>query len=386
MNCERIILVMVRLSIRSFPPHKRRCITARLRDELKKLRPSDSLVESGFIAYDEKTRRTRIKTTRFLSRKLGLADMLPSEEIHRCADRINDMLYPELIDVRIDTGDAVAENYQREVGGQSCMTGDRYLVKLYADNDDRYSQLVMTLGDNSARAMVVKTDEGYIYMDRIYSDSDILIKKMVEYADSRDWLRYGADTPDLTVSELVYEDGCVPYQDTFEWGCIRDGRLTLSTAVQDDYYDYFPLDQTDGYLKMFRCTCCGNHLNCDEVCEFDGDYYCSFCFSSVVGICPHCGDCMLLTTSKKVDGTSVCEDCYKCLPLCKDCGEPAMPAKGREDEVVLCQDCAEHYICCVCGQWVGDIAYNDRRCADCAFDHTRAVLQTGWHKYAGIQC
>lgn len=217
----------------------------KLTTALEELEPSKCEDGSiGFVAYNVGEKRMKMRTGRFLIRKLGLVEMGVKESyVQRIAESVNLLLNDPI--VRFDSGQDIVRNYRKEVGGHSCMTGDNAgCVGMYADNPDRYCQLVMVSGNNSARAMVVRTDCGEFYMDRIYSDSEVLKEKMVEYAKRAGWLSFdcGDHNKSMSVSGVRYEDGEVPYQDTFHYGTVAGACLNLDTGqgsidlrVQDGY-------------------------------------------------------------------------------------------------------------------------------------------------------
>ena len=59
---------------------------------------------------------------------------------------------------------------------------------MYEDNPQVYSQLVMVSENDSSRAMLVKLDNGMIFMDRIYSTCTFLTNKMFEYAQKQNYV------------------------------------------------------------------------------------------------------------------------------------------------------------------------------------------------------
>jgi hypothetical protein len=179
--------------------------------------------------------RVKITTPKFLVRKLGLKEFFNDKTIRKISDNINSKFYGE-INIRLDKGKKITENYKNEVGGHSCMTGSyAHCTKLYEMNPNRFEQLVFIYANDSARAIVSKLDNGEKYCDRCYSTSRFLYAKLQEYSREQGW--YQSADEDLIISGLNFQDGCVPYMDTFNHYKIVNNKLNIFYSTRVREYD-----------------------------------------------------------------------------------------------------------------------------------------------------
>ena len=385
------IYVIARLSLRGLPLIVRKEKLSVIRSLLGGFNPGQSETDE-YISYDDKNKRMKTKTGRFLRGKLKLE--LTDRKLETITAKLNTLLYGNLI-IRLDKGKKILDNYRHKIGSGSCMTGSECdYVRLYADNPDVYSQLVMLSGNNSARAMVVKLSDGNTFLDRIYTDSpDFLRQKMVDYAAKSDWLCRGDDLPTMITPPLDFEDGFVPYQDTLTRGTVRRGKLILSNhSIGDD----FDMCTTDGFFMggRYECVSCGSRLNEDDCYNFEDETYCCDCYSErfirceccesdvsrgdVESVddkcvcsscleryytrCEQCGEYVNCDDSFAHAGNSYCEDCYNDLEKCECCDEISDDL-SRIDGHDLCPDCEDKRPCKQCHHWIDKT--DDGLCADC---------------------
>lgn len=338
------------------------CALTRLLAKLEPSKCEDGSI--GYVAYNVGDRRMKMKTGRFLTRKLGLLDLGVKESyVQTIAESINLLLNDPV--VRFDSGQDIVKNYANGVGGHSCMTGDNACCTgMYAANPDRYCQMVMTAGKISARAMVVRTDEGYIYMDRVYSDSEVLEDKMYEYARKRGWLTYKDRPRHMSVSGVRYEAGEVPYQDTFHYGDVVGDCLNLSTNQGS-----IDLRVQDGYIGNGNvCPICGDRYPYEEMYYTEDGDVCRRCLERYYAICDGCEKVFPIEDIRYVDGEGdFCTECVERFEVCSRCGEYTGDPTYPTSEGVVCCRCVEgHTKCGGCGYYHDEDEVTDGRCAECA--------------------
>ena len=376
MNSDNLIFEIIRDEI--IENYGYNCFLSRkyiVRDKIAKLQPDKPVDQtSGFIAFNVPNKdRMKLKTNRFLTRKLNLnSGFLSDKVICKIADKINNELFGnDGIIIELVSGEEITKHYRRETGSHSCMTGGHSdYTQLYEMNPDRFSMLVMFWQNDSARAIVSKLDGGSFYMDRIYSSCDFLQEKMINYANNQGWKCYDNQDydEDMTISNLSYEDGHIPYMDTFNRGCTCNSGLTISTCGCCDY----DLDNTDGYLFGGNsCEFCGEHVNEDDCYFADDRCLCQSCYDENYSQCDNCGNVEDNDNITYIEDThkDVCENCrdrnYVC---CEDC------YKYFEDDYIIgvdgythCNNCAEgeYYPCKDCGEIYHIDDLEDGYCESC---------------------
>lgn len=348
-------------------------------------KPDDG--STGFLAYDvgNDKPRMKMKTGRFLVRKLKLSDW-PDSEIRALAEAINKALFPENC-IQMLTGPAIMDAYRDCVGARSCMTGDNCsCVDLYSRNPKRFSLFVLSRNGDTGRAIVHKLDDDNLLMDRIYATSVDVVAEMRDHAKNQGWLcrhSCGAvyDSNDervpnsrLCVSGLDWIDGGVPYMDTLHYGAVNDSKLDISANTGD-----FGLSSTEGYLGSHVCCNCGGHYSPDNMHDVGDDSYCSGCFYESFSYCDHCsGVCSVDDTIHIKDrDICVCDYCARnSYSLCDDCGLWKSESHTVDDgDSVICESCYEngdYAICCNCGELFSgrNVTHicGDDLCNDCRDD------------------
>lgn len=388
-----------------------------LRDLLIKFEPTTPDDETyGFIAYAVPDKdRMKMKTGKFLTRKLKLnTNYLNDLSLRRIADSINSIMNPTC-DYRLDSGEAILQNYQNCIGGNSCMCGSyaRY-VGMYVDNPRVYRQAIMICGNDSARAMVIKLDSGNYFMDRIYSTNSDLIDKMIDNAKSNGWFyrrhtsagsfaictcigEQISDYSNFTVSDLEYTDGEVPYQDTLTlYKLSNNGKLSIAHNDSGLLSDGV-LDSTEGYVgesNMESCYNCGGNYSQDELIysERTENDYCESCYSETFSTCDRCEETEFSDDMIHVEDVDQywCESCvdnyaYKCSA----CSELNTTDFEVVEDNTYCFDCAESECsrCENCDElFIKGIDYEKALCETCqaeikedakilAYPHQRYIPQ-----------
>ena len=399
-------------------------------NSLKPGLPEDNT--SGYIAYDVPGKnRMKMRTTRFLTRKLNLNNGFLSDKIiSRIAESINDEYFSKDIDIRLVNGSKITKHYENETGARSCMTtngcgGGPNCTKLYENNPDRFQMLVMFYQNDSARAIVHKLDNGQYYMDRVYGSCGLLIDKMRQYAIEQDWAYRlsndacgyavcGSRSNELVVSGLDYIDGEVPYMDTLINGCLCGQGLSISKNGCCDV----ELLNTDGSLDGgYVCVNCGYRCSEDNHTVVNDYVYCYDCDSELFSVCEDCCEHVNPSEITHIENTDLylceycrdrgkyiyCEDCdtwhceaesyhiedmdlYVCdnclekYHYCEDCCEynQDMTIVKSEDRYV-CDNCLSNYHkCAECGDYFDDVSEN-RYCEDCDPDADVVELITCKH-------
>lgn len=353
-------------------------------NKLKELNPDvpkDGSV--GKISFDVPNKaRMKIKTQRFLTRKLNLNDgYLPDHIISSIANKINSKLFPE-IKIELIKGKAITEAYRKSVGGRSCMTGSCCdFTRLYEMNPDKVQMLTMHYMNDSARAILYKLDDnkGY-YLDRVYCSCSLLHDKMYAHADNNGWYSYTnlkdktyEEKENLIISNLEYENGYMPYMDTFN-GTLHGRKLTLSKDGD------ICMDSTCGYLVGRRNTCerCGERIHENNAVSI-GDYnYCEYCAREYFTYCEHCNEYVPNDDAVLVEDIDiyVCEHCASNHYVhCEDCGiytkEDYVVVEGKYYVCISCSEGTLYKSCKECSEWFYEENINeDGYCESCEAQRT----------------
>jgi hypothetical protein len=373
-------------------------------------KPADN--SAGYIAYNSigQSTRMKIKTGRFLSSKLNLTGIFSDKVIMNISEKFNSVVFPNKI-VRIDKGYDIVKNYRNRVGGGSCMAGSNSdYTRMYADNEDTYSQLIMSDATNTARAMLVKLDNGDTLLDRIYVDgSSSLRSDVIEYAKNNGYVvrenggfyKDGEiySTEYLITKPLIFENGYIPYQDTLYCGTIIKDKMILSHSRGD-----IDLCITDGCINQgYRCCNCGGRVCRDDIYSAGGDMYCSNCYHEIYCDCECCGGTVLQdeiiavhggdvdyvcercasrrytlcercdeyhAETYELDGEQYCERCFEDLCVKCDCCDSEVHTNNAKivDGKTLCEDCEDKAQCTDCEDWYDADSLVDGLCSDCAVE------------------
>jgi len=314
------------------------------------------------------TSKNRLRNTirRVLSRRITPDLNITEKSYSAWADDISLALYgvENCIKFELLKGADVTTAYKNKIGGKSCMTGDdAYKTEAYANNPDKVKLLTAKFGGNSARALVWYTEQGEVCLDRIYKDSETLLKAMQDYAKGKSWLlRSHNNLPsgdvdfngktDLTVELDVGE--LMPYMDSFRYtdDCESHSTITLNTENGT-----FCFDSTGGYLPGGEtCEFCGEVIEGEVYHNNYGDSYCEYCFDDNYIYCDCCEEYQDKEGAVYCNCQYYCENCAgEYLERCEECGEYVLERECTEDRHgdYYCEDCADRELayCECCGEY-----------------------------------
>ncbi len=384
-----------------------------IKEILSKLEPTKPDDETcGFIAYNVPNNpyeRMKLKTGKFLTRKLNLnSGFLNDSSLRKIADAINVKMNPDC-NYRLDNGSAIYGNYRDGIGGGACMSGgEADKVELYVDNPKVYQQAILELGGDSARAMVIRLDNGDYLMDRIYTTSLFLKEKMRDIAKDNQWYyRTLTGAGDFGISDcrgcsvqdysifvvrgLKYNDGAVPYQDTLTRYNLKGDEIRIQHLDSGLCYDGI-LDSTDGYIadgNSGTCYHCESMVDIDDLLfsEVTENHYCESCHNELFSTCQHCEEALYINDLEKIEDADEywCEDCVgKHVARCVECNELNIGAYYIVEDAVYCGDCVKThcYKCVVCNELFLEL--NDEKlCRDCQTEKIKISEYVEAVDYAG---
>jgi len=343
-------------------------------------------------------RRTRTTLGRYIRR--NFPDCKVSDEfLEQFTSKVMAKLVTAEKRFRIVEGAAIMDAYRDCIGGESCMTGDSAdYVEIYAINPRVVWMVVYDDGDMTARALLWKTNEGHMCLDRIYPNSGRHIDEFKEYARQNGWhMRSSQSYPcgqyfvgldedtDLTVTLRIPDPSVYPYMDTFrkysnsdiDW---NDGEITLHTRKGTNKLES-TAGEGPGYESGpdYTCCSCGDGVNSDDVRHSEsGDAFCESCYNDLYTSCERCGcECSsddTYTIQRRGYTEQWCESCRDDYATeCTQCNEYFRNTDGRivtvEDEPV-CIGCADNAsLCHGCGNnfWPEHLTeHGDHQyCSDC---------------------
>lgn len=369
---------------------------------IDRLQPNTPIDEtSGFIAYNVNSKRMKIRTSRFLGKKLNLNSGFLSEKVlQTMTERINTELFPDL-EIRIDRGKNITNNYDNAIGGSSCMTdSSSCYTRMYEYNPQTYKQLIMQTRKNSARAILITLDNGSILMDRIYTDSSYLKEKMIDYAIKNNWYYRSSTSPGsydiefykiplesseyakMFVTGIVYTESEVPYADTLTQYCNCNSRLIISHPRALQCCDG-ELDSTSGYLENEDRSCCdncGDMTDDDDLNCINDDYICSCCYNEHYFYCEHCQESYSNDDVVYIDSESrdICQSCAdNDYFYCDDCNEYFHSAKANQtqSDTYVCDSClsSNYTECKDCEEYAPDDETTDDICNNCIENYTECT-------------
>jgi len=277
--------------------------------------------------------------------------------------------------------------YEDGYGANSCMTGeDAYKVTLYVENPEKIKLLKYSdkLG-HKARALIWRTDQGVVVLDRIYASSKHIIPIVEEWAKTNGLVPRGElsiEKP-LTVTVKRPSDKRMPYIDTF---------CELMEVTEDSYVLTFWADHplhifhdTNGADYATRVCCvCGNPIDEDSGDYYyeNDEFYCDQCFNEIYFWCEDCENYVRMDDAVSVYDAcrnerlacSYCAERY--YEPCRDCG--ALHPEGylecvivgRNETVQVCDNCIDYYDCCEgCGYHFAKELMQGDYCKDCYQDY-----------------
>jgi hypothetical protein len=274
------------------------------------------------------------------------------------------------------SGDDIAHwywygNYAPATGGtlhNSCMSRKPgSFFEIYTQNPDVCSLLVLKSEDHdgkiTGRALVWRAEEGFTFMDRVYTNDESDVQLFRHYAHSRGWYHKGdndssenmvAVGPDgqgehnvsVAIKRVKYKK--FPYMDTLKY---LDEGLTYYLSNDEGCSWDRRLESTTGDSRE-RCGTCGNsgRVVCGE-CEGHGTVDCGDCNATRRVECENCDgdgslDCYTCDGSGEIGDdeggqATKCPDCDGGKARCAECGGSGgverCPCNGRGS--VSCSDC-----------------------------------------------
>lgn len=349
---ERIIEQGARYALRKSRTENTKNRLLEVIQKIDELQPRKSQ-DYGFIAYYTGGKLYRTTAGRFLNTKLLLSQHTHEKHTQAAAEKINKKLYgTSALVIKICKGAEITENYKNGVGSNSCMCGwsSKY-TKLYADNTSIYSQIVMRLGNNAARAMIVQLDDGRTLQDRTYADSAQLFSEMEQYGIEKGYIVYAANgyrqkidgkikemnfselSAKVTIPDGLWDNGSLPYQDSLRRCQIDDDNNLILFRGERPIrnQEEHETTVTDGYyVRELTCYSCGIQLDDDEAYyqneDNDRDAYCNECFRDRFFRCDDCeNDCTTddrNTARRHRHYVDICDRCMRrYYAQCERCGE-----------------------------------------------------------------
>ncbi|OVE73921.1 hypothetical protein BVX94_02280 [bacterium B17] len=329
-------------------------------------------------------RRTRTTLGRYLRRQLEVEYEDISDKSMYALTRA---VFASLIDtdkaVSVISGDEIVEAYRGSVGGASCMTGENCdKIQIYSDNPDVVSMAVY--GDEEARALLWRTCEGAMVLDRIYPNDGKHVDVMHNWAIQNDYTYRVSNS--LPSGHVQLSDGksytvklrhndVFPYMDTFCFGQFHGGLIHLSN--DDGFADVVLNDTCGGTSDSCTCCGCGENISQDHARYSPGDdAFCEECFYDRYTYCTRCDHTFAIGETTTVDETlELCEYCLadSGAQLCDHCDCWVTEGTTADDtEEFFCTDCAETELthCVECeGHFAKDISKRgdgEYICHDCA--------------------
>lgn len=272
---------------------------------------------------------------RFLVRQLKLSSeieveedspinaLLNSADIEDLAAEVYKYLWP-VLDITICKGEEITENFRNEVGGHSCMTGEccDYTL-LYEMNPERFSQLIIRLGKDSARAMILHLNGNKTLLDRVYATSNKLKDYARDYAREKGWAYRENDHADCRgvigiepvkciITGLEYENGNVPYTDTLHAYNVKNGKLNIFHP-NSNREKLGHLSSQEGWIDLDGCVCyeCGDHVRHPRT--FGNRDYCEECFYDMTVSCYECDLRIMTEDALEYNDNDYCEECYNAI-------------------------------------------------------------------------
>lgn len=179
------------------------------------------------------------------------------------------------------------------------------------------------------RAWYWPADNGSVYIFNAYGDDSLL--SIARVLSSKFGLSY----------QKVY----------FEYeGSYVNGDSAYELYTDKPNGDYKLELNTDDYDSGYHCDNCGDSIRGDNVCFFNDNVYCEYCYDEMVGHCAICGNSEYLEDmyDTQNDGR-VCGYCLsRHYTECSDCNEYAhndniyMVRDDNDDYIEVCESCRDY--------------------------------------------
>lgn len=278
-------------------------------------------------------------------------------------------------------GELVGYAYTEAVGCSSCMTGTDEYVRMYVENPDKISMIVLKIdGLKAGRAILWKLDghteeSPLLYLDRPYPQSDRIFALYRAYAQKNNielWYD-GGELGYNTCTVKPSSNGAIPYMDSwcgmnvqnngdwqFKMGsgqytvcCTEGGPLYEGAGVSYCCYCEAVIDPNYAMFDVFDCYCeecwndnftycenCVEYVSRDDVMNVEGAEWCPRCVDYDAFICEDCGNLINNNNSdSRIEGSSVCEDCGDNYARCFGCGNYFADMTQEHEGQLVCDDC-----------------------------------------------
>jgi len=338
-------------------------------------------------ARHENTKRMRTSLGRYIRRQLGAGEEeLSSDGLLR----ITRCVFAHLVeagvegDIRIIGGDEITNAYKRAIGGGSCMTGSccEY-VGLYAMNPGKVRMVLY--GRDYARALLWKCDDGARVLDRIYPNDGPHVDVLHQWAMGRGFAhRCHNHLPNgnVELSDGSYRivtlrhNYVFPYLDTFHYGRINSGEVSLSNEASYGEYRFESTGGGHGNDDYIHCHHCNGRISEDEAWHAYDNDYCEDCYSVLYVSCGKCGDVVANDDAihvKDID-QDWCQYCADNHAHCCECCKATATEGGSVEDQWWCVDCMDNHASCCCeceGYYASEISLHEcddgeARCENCA--------------------
>lgn len=292
-------------------------------------------------AFDEEK---RIPTTigKYFRRhlKVKLCEVT-DDTLDKFAEEVKAFILEEKVESKIKVlkGKEIVDEYKNEKV-PSCMAGEAnyFKVQLYGLNPDKIFLVVY----DRARALLWKTDEGQIVLDRIYPSKCHEVSIIRNWATKKGYiLRGSADNAIATGSTVELSDGkyytvtakhnnIFPYLDTFPFGRPKGTDVVNNSneviLSNNSKFGFMVLHSTHGKFERIKICCsCGARPGSDSLREYgeNRELYCNHCFDKMFFICDCCGDDKRISVNKRVIINTLHVLCSECADIylrpCKMC-------------------------------------------------------------------
>jgi len=309
-------------------------------------------------------KRIRCPLGRYIMRNFGIEkNELKDYVLNSFVQKVWALTQSAKIEVVELVGNDITKCYDKfsNSGAYSCMTGgNSKYTELYALNKDKVSLLLF----DELRALLWKTDQGVMVLDRIYPSGHCKIETFRNWAKNKGYVL--RKNPDRLVDDnvvelsddniytvsLIHED-TFPYLDTFCFGSINKNKVILSNDSKIHKHTFH--DQDGGYE-----SCNDECINCEcNLTEYEtytssvGENYCEDCYNEIFTCCTDCGFEILINSDFTflVDDVGYfCRSCFEeSYVNCDDCGETVEISDSilgycescARERVFMCEKCKE---------------------------------------------
>lgn len=254
-----------------------------------------------------------------------------------------------------------------ENGPRSCMGngGTEFHTKIHPVRAYAYNDLAIAYlkRDDRITARCVSWPDKKLY-GRIYGDCSRLQHALegIKYEHSNGF-------PGAKLAKIPWEQDknvCLcPYLDGANGILIKDDHLVITDSGGD-----YCAENINGLLEKsgFRCCCCEEYSDEDDMCGYNGDSYCRECYDENIYHCDSCEDAVHVNSSYTLQDANYCQSCYSDHSFC--CGEcdqdyhtDDMNGENINGDVI-CDNCANNMEESLCGDFLVNDT-DDCKCDEC---------------------